>query len=408
MGLAPGPAGRLASRRRALLAGLGDPQAGLKVLHVAGTNGKGSTVAISAAVLRASGYRVGRFTSPDLNGPHERFWVDGATIAPDALEALLDEVGRVAERIAVDYPDLPPWRPFELWCAAAWRWFRAEAVDIAVVEAGMGGRTDATNVFNAPEATLVTAVGLDHTLCLGHDLHTVALEKAGIFRSGVPAMTTATGEALDTLAAEAARLGAAFRAVAPLAGRAHAAGGWAIELPDGPARLALGGRFQLENAALVLAAIESLNARGWDIPASAVRQGLAEVSWPGRMECLADPQGGAWLLDAAHNPAAVSALVSGWEPPGVALFGVQRSKEAAAMVAALSDGVRPLIFVPVPEAESWEPEELAAFAQGPTYAAPDVEAGLVLARRLAPTGLRVVTGSIYLVGAARARLLRSL
>jgi dihydrofolate synthase/folylpolyglutamate synthase len=236
----------------------------------------------------------------------------------------------------------------------------------------------------------------------------VALEKAGIFRSGVPAMTTATGEALDTLAAEAARLGAAFRAVSPLAGRAHVAGGWAIDLPDGPARLALGGRFQLENAALVLAAIESLNARGWDIPSSAVRQGLAEVSWPGRMERLADPEGGAWLLDAAHNPAAVSALVSGWEPPGVAIFGVQRSKEAAAMVAALSDGVRPLIFVPVPEAESWEPEELAAFAQGPTYAAPDVEAGLALARRLAPTGLRVVTGSIYLVGAARARLLRSL
>ncbi|MFN3431585.1 MAG: bifunctional folylpolyglutamate synthase/dihydrofolate synthase [Candidatus Sericytochromatia bacterium] len=406
MAVTPAPAGRLILRRWALLAALGNPQDRLKAVHVAGTNGKGSTVAMLASVLRAAGHRVGRFTSPDLNGPHERFWLDGATLSPDALAALSAEVLPIAERVAQDYPDLPPWRPFDLWCAMAWRHFaRAEAA-VVVVEAGIGGRADATNIFKWPEATLVTAIGLDHALWLGHDVSTLAREKAGIFRPGVPAMSTAVGPALESLAAEAALIGAPFRAVRPLSGR-PAAGGWEIEAGDGLAHLPLAGRHQLENAALVLAAVEALRRGGWAVPDAAVREGLAMVDWPARMERVPDPLGGEWLLDAAHNPEAVRALISSWDMPTLAVIGVQRSKEAAAMVAALSEGGLPLVFVPVPDAECWTPEELAGFASGPTHLASDIEAALAIARAIAPTGQRVVTGSIYLVGAARARLLRS-
>jgi dihydrofolate synthase/folylpolyglutamate synthase len=373
---------------------------------VAGTNGKGSTVAMLASVLRATGYHVGRFTSPDLNGPHERFWLDGATLSPADLEALSVEVMPVAEAVAADYPDLPDWRPFDLWCAMAWRHFTRAQADVVVVEAGMGGRTDATNVFKAPEATLVTAIGLDHTLWLGNDVSTLALEKAGIFRSGVPAMSTAVGSALETLAAEARRIGAPFLAVRPLVGQ-PTRDGWDIEAGDGIAHLPLAGRHQLENAALVLAAVEALRDRGWAVPDAAVHEGLSHVDWPARMERVPDPQGGEWLLDAAHNPQAVRALISSWDMPTLAVIGVQRSKEAAAMVAALSEGGMPLVFVPVPDAESWTPEELAGFASGPTHVASDIEEALAIARAVAPTGTRVVTGSIYLVGAARARLLRS-
>lgn len=405
MAVTPEETRHLKARRRALLAELGDPQRGLRVLHVAGTNGKGSTVAMLAAVLRASGYRVGRFTSPDLNGPHERFWVDGATIAPERLETLLAVVSAAAERVGLDYPDLPEWRPFELWSAAAWVHFTREHVDVAVVEAGMGGRTDATNVFETPELTLVTAIGLDHTQWLGPDLTSIATEKAGIFRPGIPALTTADGEALDALMAEASRNRTPLEIVEPLSGFPAPAGGWVIDLPDGPGRLALSGRFQLENAALVLAAVGALRLRGWSIPDSALRRGLAEVSWPARFETVSDPRGGAWLFDAAHNPAAVKALVASWPSPQVVVIGVQRTKEASAMVALLSRDDRPLVVAPVPGAESWTPEELAPDAKGPVHAAQDLEAALAIARRLAPDGLRAVTGSIYLVGAARAEVL---
>ncbi|MNS30521.1 Folylpolyglutamate synthase [compost metagenome] len=406
MAVSPTPADRLAQRRRALLEALGNPQDRLKVVHVAGTNGKGSTVAMLASVLRAAGYHVGRFTSPDLNGPHERFWLDGATLSPAALEALSAEVLPVAGQLAAAFPDLPDWRPFDLWCAIAWRHFARAEADVVVVEAGMGGRTDATNIFRAPEATLVTAIGLDHTLWLGNDVSTLALEKSGIFRPGVPAMSTAVGPALATLAAEAERIGAPFRTVRSLTGR-PVLSGWDIEAGDGIAHLPLAGRHQLENAALALAAVDALRDRGWAVPDAAVCDGLAHVDWPARMERIPDLQGGDWLLDAAHNPQAVRALISSWDMPTLAVIGVQRSKEAAAMVAALSEGGMPLVFVPVPDAECWTPEELAGFASGPTHAASDIEEALAIARRIAPTGTRVVTGSIYLVGAARARLLRS-
>lgn len=390
-----------ARRRAALLAALGDPQRGLAVVHVAGTNGKGSTVAVLAAMLHAAGRRVGRFTSPDLAGPHERFWLSGETMAPAELAAREAALAPAFAAAEAAFPHLPPLGPFERWCAIAWTWLAERGCEVAVVEAGVGGLTDATNVFDRPLATLVTAVGLDHTDRLGPDVAAIAAHKAGIFRAGVPALTTAAGEALAVLRAEADRLGAPLTAVAPLPGLPEA-GGWRVELPDGPAHLGLPGAFQLENAALAVAAAGVLG-----LDAAAVRAGLAAVRWPGRLETLSDPAGGEWLLDGAHNPAAAQALTSSWGEPGpaVVVAGFRADKAAREMVATLTAGGATLVVAPVPGAPSWAAADLAAFARGPVLDAPDLDAALAQARALAPAGRRAVTGSLWLMGAARARLL---
>lgn len=373
----------LLARRLALLEALGSPQAAFPVVHVAGTNGKGSTVAMVAQGLLAAGVRVGRFTSPDLHGPHERFWLAGAVMAPAEYSERYAAVEAVATRLALDFPELPPWRPFDLWCALAWTYFREAGAELVVVETGMGGARDATNVLPTKVLTLITAIGLDHALCWGGDLASVAREKAGIMRPNVPAMTTATGEACLVLQAEADRLGAPLKQVAPF--------------EVSPYRLALLGTYQLENAALAAAGLAELAAQGWQISEDAVRAGLEEVSWPGRLETIE----GRWLLDGAHNPEAVAALVSSWQAPEVVIVAIQKTKDARPMVEALSRGGRPLLLLTLPDAEYWDPVDLASWAAGPVHVVRDVREALQQARELAPEGLRAVTGSIYLVAACR-------
>ncbi|HEY9721431.1 MAG TPA: bifunctional folylpolyglutamate synthase/dihydrofolate synthase [Oscillatoriaceae cyanobacterium] len=394
----------LIARRRALLAALGDPHLRFPIVHVGGTNGKGSTVALIAAVLQAGGYRVGRYTSPDLHGPHERIALDGRPIDRDRFAQSAAEVGAVAERVAEDFPALPPWRPFDLLCAQAWRYY-ADTAEIVVVEVGLGGRRDATNVFARPEMTAITAIDRDHTLCLGHDLAAIALEKAGIFRPGVPAATTAQGEALAVLRDEARRLGTPLRAVEPLDG-VSTAGGWRVSTAFGIVDLPLAGRFQLENAGLAIAALETLRAAGWRITESTVREGFASVQWPARMERLPDATGGAWLLDGAHNPAAIEALTSAWGAPDVVVAGIQATKDGAAMIRALTAPQRPVILTEVPDAASWTPEMLALNAIGTLEFIPAVRQALDRARAIAPNGTRCVTGSLHLVAAARALILQ--
>jgi dihydrofolate synthase/folylpolyglutamate synthase len=383
------------------LAALGNPEAAFPVIHVAGTNGKGSTAAMVAEALHAAGYRVGRFTSPDLHGPHERFWLSGAVLTPGAYEARLAAVARVAETVASAFPELPPWRPFELWCALAWVYFREARVDLAVVECGMGGTHDATNVLPTKVLTLITAIGLDHALCWGGDLASVAREKAGIMRPDVPVMTTATGDSLLELEQAALQVGAPLRRVRPFDGVPAGEGHYQVSLPGGPCRLGLAGAFQLENAALAAAGLEELAARGWRISKDAVRRGLRDVCWPGRLERVNEADGGSWILDGAHNPEAVRALVATWEPPAVVVAAIQKSKDAPGMIRDLSRGGRMLVLLTLPDAEYWDPADLARWAEGPVHVVHDVSAALQLARTLAPQGRRGVTGSIYLVAACR-------
>ncbi|MFP5501333.1 MAG: bifunctional folylpolyglutamate synthase/dihydrofolate synthase [Candidatus Sericytochromatia bacterium] len=391
-----------AARRAALLERLGRPQAAFPVVHVAGTNGKGSTVAMVAEGLRAAGYRVGRFTSPHLESATERFWLDGQLIAPGELEARMAEVDAACEAIAPAFPDMPPVGLFDRWCAAAWGWFRDRAVDIAVVEVGIGGATDATDALLDKRVTVVTAIGLDHTAELGPDLESIARAKADIFRPDVPAVVLAEGPVRMVLEAAAEAAGAPLWPITPPPAARADADRWALSLPSGPCPLALPGAYQIENASLALGAMAALSTRGFPMAAAAMRAGLERAHWPGRLERIDDPSGGHWLLDGAHNPAGAEALAASWGEPEAVVFAVRGNHDAAAIMAAL--GRRVWVLPAGPEGEYWAPEALLAYASGPVHVAADLPAALDLARRLAPAGRRVVTGSIHLVGAARAVL----
>lgn len=411
---------RRLARRQALLDVLGRPERDLRVVHVAGTNGKGSVAAMIASGLAAAGHRVALFTSPDLGDPRERFMLGGAEgftpISHARLTALELQIEQAAAEVEATYADIEPLGGFELRCAQAWRWMAEERPDVAVVEAGIGARFDATNVFDRPLLAVIASVGMDHADRLGTDLTGIAREKAGAMREGGLAVTSARGVALDALRAAAHGLHARLDLSVPLDGRPSPLGGWDVTMPPdagwpaarGAAKathLPLAGRFQLENAGLAIRALALLNELGLAVDEDAARLGLAIVRWPGRMERVADPDGGDWLLDGAHNAPAVAALVESWGEPGVVVAGIQATKDAASMVPALTAGGRPLVTLPVPGAPaSWSPTELAGWAAGRVYPAGGIEQALELARALAPGRRRCVTGSLYVVGAARASL----
>ncbi|HYD41961.1 MAG TPA: folylpolyglutamate synthase/dihydrofolate synthase family protein [Anaeromyxobacter sp.] len=379
-------------RMERALAALGHPERRYPVLHVAGTNGKGSTCAMAAAALRAAGHRVGLYTSPHLVRFHERIVVDGAPIADGALAARVEEVrracpwheeGREDERLTY----------FEFATLLGLLEFAIERVDVAVVEVGLGGRWDATNAV-APAVTAVARIGLDHTQLLGDTVELVAREKAGIFKPGVPAVVHADqpGGALEVLREEAARRGAPFT-VAPAA--------W-----DGP--IGLAGPHQRTNAALAAAALRALDARGVRAPEDAIAEGIARARWPGRLEEV-----GGVLLDGAHNPQGAAALADGLRAlhpgrPVELVFGVLADKDHAGMLTALAPAVR-RVHVLAPNSPRARPAaDVEALARSLGVAAdvhPDLADALACARRAATdAGLVCVAGSLYLVGEARERL----
>lgn len=382
-GIRPGLA-----RMRAILQALGDPQDRLRVVHVAGTNGKGSTSAMLTSVLRAAGYKVARYTSPHLVRYRERLWLDGAFIAPADFDALIARIARVAEALALRDPELGATTEFELLTAAAFLWFAEEGCDIAVIEVGLGGRLDATNCFAAPELTIITGIALDHTAILGESPEAIAREKAGILRPGVPLVTAATDGALATIRQEAAALGAP------------------IQVVDADSRLPLGlaGPHQRRNAALVEHAVRHLAAKGWQIPAEALSRGLAAARWPGRMETRVDAEGATWLLDGAHNPEGIAALCAALRQDHAdvrwtLIFGALADRDARAMRDALLPFARALVLVAPPSPRAMDP---AALAEGLDRAdvriAASVPEALDAARSLG--GPYAVFGSLYLVGAA--------
>jgi dihydrofolate synthase/folylpolyglutamate synthase len=379
-------------RMERALAALGHPERRYPVLHVAGTNGKGSTCAMAAAALRAAGHRVGLYTSPHLVRFHERIVVDGAPIGDAALAARVDDVrracpwhegGREDERLTY----------FEFATLLGLLEFAVEGVQVAVVEVGLGGRWDATNAV-APAVTAVARIGLDHTQLLGDTVELVAREKAGIFKPGVPAVVHADqpGGALEVLREEAARRGAPFT-VAPA--------GW-----DGPVGLA--GPHQRTNAALAAAALRALDARGVHAPEGAIAEGIARARWPGRLEEVAGV-----LLDGAHNPQGAAALAEGLRAlypgrPVELVFGVLADKDHAGMLAALAPAVR-RVHVLAPNSPRARPAgDVEALARSLGVVADvhlDLGDALACARRAAVDGgIVCVAGSLYLVGEARQRL----
>jgi dihydrofolate synthase/folylpolyglutamate synthase len=430
-------------RTRALLAGLGNPEGSIRGALVAGTNGKGSVLALAGAALQAAGYRVGMTPKPHLVSYRERLEIDGRPIDPGAFAALIEEVLPIADRNA---RRLGPATEFELLTAAMFLWFARQRVDVALVEVGLGGRLDATHAWRGGVAA-ITNVDLDHTEVLGPTIGAIAREKAAIIESGDVAVTGATGEAREVIARRARRVGAPLSIVDPAPLLRWDRDSISVSLPGlGDTRVGLRGRHQAANVAVANALLDALEAAGIArAPQAARRAGYASARWPGRLELLEVPRRGSAanrsraksgtvevLLDGAHNPAGAAALAAALldlrpflaggrdaaPAPLTLVVGIMADKDVAGVLAALSgpalDGAR-VICTQVDGPRALPADRLAAAWQtakpagtstallDPPAVEPDPTAAMDLAIRTAP-GPIVVAGSLYLVGRARAQL----
>ena len=295
-------------RIRALCAELGDPQRGLRFIHVAGTNGKGSVCAMLAAALQAAGCRVGLYTSPYVIDFRERLRLNGEMIPPDALAEVTETVSR-AVHVCNDRGIFPT--EFEAITAAAFAYYAREGCDVVVLETGLGGRFDATNLIDSPLAAVITSISLDHVAVLGDTLSRIASEKAGIIKPGAPIVTSAyqPEEALEAIKARAREAGAPLvltdrRKELTVLSR-DITGSEILYLGD-PYRVPFPGVHQLENAALALKTLSLLNGCGMRITHTAAREGIARAFMPARTEllCPAPPI----LLDGSHNEGSIRAL----------------------------------------------------------------------------------------------------
>ncbi len=406
---------------RVLASALGDRQKKFPSVLIAGTNGKGSTSATLASILRAAGYHVGLYTSPHLVRVNERIQIDGSDITDDDFARYYFQVDDAARKL-VDEDKLPaPPSFFEAMTALAFVVFAEAKVDITVLEVGMGGRLDATNIVE-PLISVITDISLDHTEWLGSTITAIAHEKAGILREhGVmvtlpqhPEANSALGEiaiALEVRGVNAAEY-IPLRTTQTMDGRNRyplQAQGKLIQV-DSP----LAGQHQQRNLALAIAAaLELSNNHGYKLDTTAIETGIRDTLWPGRMEQFAAANGAEILLDVGHNPAgawALRSVLSDLEArkPKTLIFGCLRDKAIQEITQILFPLFDYVLLTPVDSPRSASLEELTAAATvtGSTFeACTDAHAALERAQKLTPaTGLIVGTGSVYLVGKLRAEL----
>lgn len=390
-------------RMRELMHALGDPQNGLHFIHVAGTNGKGSTAAMLSAILTAAGYRTGRYTSPHLWRINERIAVNDVQISDEAL-------CRAAERVAaaaVQMSDQPT--EFEILTAMAFVHFQCCGCALVVLEVGLGGRLDATNLIPAPEAAVLCNIGLEHTEILGSTLPEIAGEKAGIIK---PYCDVVAYDAGDEVMAVYRQVCAANHAVlhpvrfSQLCLRAASLDGQVLDWPGLPAlKLALIGDHQARNAAVALETVAVLRRRGFPVCDSAIRQGLGSVRWPGRFEVLSRHP--LLIADGAHNPQCIAALAENLEKllpgtPVVFLLGVLADKDYPAMLRRLLPCARSFVCLTPDSDRALPAAALADVLRSmgrPAVACADTAAGLTQA--LAMGDPVVACGSLYLLGNVR-------
>ncbi len=399
-------------RSRTLLTALGEPQRRFPSVLVAGTNGKGSTAALTAAMAGAAGYRTGLYTSPHLEQVEERLRIGGRMIASDRFAELLADLVALAERETGSPPTY-----FEAVTLAAFRWFAEERVDLAIVEVGLGGRLDATNLCD-PVLSLITPIGFDHREYLGDTLAAIAREKAGILRPGKPALAwVEEPEAAESLRAAAAEIGADLRfASEGVEVEGTEFQGWtgqrvrlATPLRHYDLHLALLGDHQAKNLGLAVGAAETLAEVGFErIDPRAIAEGAAACRWPGRLEPIELPDGRRVLLDAAHNAAGAAVLAEFLDRlgrPVDLLFGVLADKDYGEMLSLLSPRARRIVLTAPPSPRAKDPAELAALLGEREGVFVEPDPGQALERALALGGeVLVVCGSIYLVGEIRKRL----
>lgn len=416
-------------RIRELLERLGRPQDRLKFVHVAGTNGKGSTCAYLASILGAAGHRTGMFTSPYIERFEERIRVDGVMISPDELRDVTLAVREHAEAMAEETGDHPT--EFELMTAVALEHFARCGCDIVVLEVGLGGRLDSTNVIDAPEVCVIARIGLDHTALLGNTLAAIAGEKAGIIKEGSAVVSwPQESEAMAVIEHAAAEHGCELR----MPDFAQLEEG-AVKWEDGASpfrpfsykewadlRTGILGSYQPQNATVALEAVDVLRGRGWRIPDEAVRAGVAQTRWPGRFEIVeggSSPDGFAIVVDGGHNPQGARALADSLAEvfPGrkpVFVIGVLEDKDyprmledvlplGSAFVCVTPDNPRALPAHKLARAIRWTGQDLLGCSAcvNPVVAR-DFEDAIRRARELAgPDGLICAFGSLYSVAALK-------
>jgi dihydrofolate synthase/folylpolyglutamate synthase len=400
-------------RIQELLKRLNNPHLALKVIHIGGTNGKGSTSAMLSAILQEGGYRVGAFTSPHLKSYTERYRINGAEISGEQVAVLLDELRPHLEAMVAEGFEHPT--EFEVGTALAFLYFNREKVDFLVVEVGMGGAIDSTNVVK-PLLSIITNVSMDHMDYLGHTIEEITLVKAGIIKPGAPVVTAARGEALGVIESVCLDKKSPLYVVGRDLSWQPAA--WNLSGQEFSLRgrrkyyeklfIPLLGRHQLVNAATAVAAAEVLMDLGVSLNGDVVRLGLARTRWPGRMEIVS--QKPLVIIDGAHNYDGARCLRQALEEyfPGrsiIMVIGMLGDKERALVAAELAGVARAVVVTRPdnPRANNWR--ELAEEVRNYTsevYLLEDTGEAVRKALALAgPEEVILVTGSLYMVGGAR-------
>lgn len=401
------------SRTQELLSKMGNPEKTMKYVHITGTNGKGSTAAMTASVLRKAGYRVGLYTSPYLWRFNERMNIDGEDIPDQELAEITEYVKPLAESMT----DKPT--EFELVSVIGFEYFARHQCDIVVLEVGMGGALDSTNVIPAPEVAVITNIGLDHTEYLGNTLEAIAATKSGIIKPGCEAVLYQSTEGVHQAVADACekqgvRLTIAdfdsIKAQTPdFSGQTFSYGKYK------QVRLPLLGNHQLRNCAVVLETVDALRRKGWNISDENLYSGIADTVWPGRFELLRrDP---VFIVDGGHNPQCLYALAENTalylkDRDITALTGVMADKDYMDMYAAMAPYISRFVTVTPDNPRSLAGEKLAALLTErfgkPAKAVESVEQGVQEAMAQAgKDGVVLAFGSLYMTGTIRETVRKS-
>jgi dihydrofolate synthase/folylpolyglutamate synthase len=398
---------------QALLGLMGNPERGMKIIHVAGTNGKGSVCALTESVLRAAGFKTGLYTSPHLVRVNERIKVSGEDISDDELVDLIELV----DSHAASYAQSKGGREitfFEFLTALAFKYFHRQKVDVAVLETGMGGRLDATNVIT-PQLAVITGISMEHTAYLGTTLEAIAAEKGGIIKPNVPVVIGALPEEalrVVTIIAEEknARIIRAHEIVS-VGRKSHSLDGQKIKIESadnsyGTCLLPLLGSHQLGNTAIAVAALEEFcRINGLDLAPSAVKKGLSSVMWPGRLQVISKSP--VTIVDGAHNPEAAGALNKSLKElfqdrPVYLILGMCSDKDTAGFVRNITVPVKHCWLVQFSNERSILPDKLKESIRGKGWSlsASGIQRALAEAGReaLQNDGIVCITGSLYLAG----------
>lgn len=398
-------------RTRTLLAKMGNPEKKLKFVHIAGTNGKGSTAAMTASILRKAGYRTGLYTSPYIYRFHERMQVDGQEISDEDLAEITEYVRPLAQSMEESPTE------FELVSCIAFEYFCRKHCDIVVLEVGMGGALDSTNVIETPEVAVITNIGLDHTEYLGSTVEEIALTKSGIFKENGRAVvyrSTPSVEAVFEKVCQEKHVSLRKADFDGLKLKRHTLEGQVFDCGDRKDLvLPLLGDHQLHNAAVVLSVADTLMERGWKITEENIYDGIRDVRWPGRFDVMGkDPL---FIIDGGHNPQCIEALVKNIQDylagkRVIALTGVLADKDYADMYKPVMPLVETFVCITPPNPRKLEAGLLAQYLQqagAHAIACDTVDAGVEKGIELAgKDGAVLCFGSLYSIGDIRDVLTR--